>query len=94
MSYRPHAFAIFPLAGRVVPDEFGQNQAIGSTTVFGSQPVTVEVPLYVPPVVPALAAYSHSASVGSRYPVQPKPANVTFEHVNPEVPGVPLHVSP
>jgi hypothetical protein len=95
ISYKPQAFACFPFTG--CGDKgvgFPQNQAIGSSTGFGvSQSIEALVPLYVEVVVPARAAYSHSASVGSRYPVQDGPLSVTPLQWNvlSAVPGRPAH---
>src|SRR5450830_528741 len=55
MSYRPHALACLPAAACVFPPVFMPYHAIASSAP------------YVSPVVPARAAYSHSASVGNRY---------------------------
>ena len=55
MSCSPHAFGAFSPTGWVSSSEFALNQAISSRS-FGTCSVD-----------PARAAYSHSASVGSRY---------------------------
>src|SRR2546430_4617645 len=56
MSYRPQALGRLPPTSWIRPSELPRCQAISS-----SRP-------YRGPVVPARHAYSHSASVGSRYP--------------------------
>ena len=60
MSYRPHAFGILPPPVCVwpIPLRWYQAMACKAASLF---------PEYHTDVVPARQAYSHSASVGSRY---------------------------